>query len=688
MTNEPDGYEHNAEIVPLHPDRQDEAPAVLPAVRGDVEPAGPGGQAVYADLTRLPGERRPIIPANLRGRENIRATIALAGAQQWHRARYHGIRSPLYLVAALTWALAGVLRIIVRQVRWWWVLESHGLRSGAAAAGDSREWARLHKIAQETRKVRGMVLGGEVIALAVAVALLATLAPWWAWYAAGAVALPLLARAGRPPDRRIIRPASIPPDYSPPTHEIITRALGSLGIPEINKALKEGGPGIAYVSDVMKDGPGWGCHLDLPHGVTATHILAKREELASGLRRPLSATWPAGVPQEHAGRLELWVGFHDISKMRPPAWPLLKARGTDVFASVPFGTDPRGRPVTVPLFEVNWLIGAAPGQGKTSAVRGLACGVALDVRAEMWLHELAGKGDCEPLARVCHRYCSGLDDASIAYAAESLRLLRGELDRRSVALRKVPREQRPQGKITPELAAARHLRLYPLVCIVDEVQNLFMHPEHGKQAQEDAGYVIRLGRAYGVILVLSTQRPDKESVPTAVTGNVTCRFCLQVPGQVENDLVLGTSSYKNGYNATAFRPATDAGLGWLKADGPPQIVRTYKVDLPEAEKVCARARDMRDRAGTLGGYALGLDEEAEARDVLADVLAVFGDAPGLHWDELADRLANRWPERWASVSGESVSAQCRSLGVASVGVKMGGVTLKGCRRVTVERAAR
>ena len=55
-------------------------------------------------------------------------------------------------------------------------------------------------------------------------------------------------------------------------------------------------------------------------------ILARREELASGLRRPLSATWPGGVPQEHPGRLELWVGLQDISKVKPPAWPLLKAR--------------------------------------------------------------------------------------------------------------------------------------------------------------------------------------------------------------------------------------------------------------------------------------------------------------------------------------------------------------------------
>lgn len=507
------------------------------------------------------------------------------------------------------WAVVGVFRVVARQVHWWWLLEQHDLRSLAVVEGDSREWTKLHREAKDTRKVRGIILGGEVIALTVAIAILVHLHVWWSWLILGAVLLPVLAHYGRPADLRIIRTAIIPPDYSPPTHEIISRALGSLGIPEINKALKPdsttGVPaGIRYVSEVMRDGPGWGCHLDLPHGVTVSHILARREELASGLRRPLSATWPAGVPQEHPGRMELWVAFQDISKVRPAKCPLLKAASTDVFGVLPFGTDPRGRIVGVPVFEVNWLIGAAPGQGKTSAVRGLACGVALDVLADLWVHELAGKGDLEPLAKVCHRYCSGLDDESIRYAAESMRMLRGELDRRSASLKSVPKEARPEGKVTRDLAAQRHLKLRPLVAVFDEVQNLFMHPEHGKAAQEDAGYVIRLGRAYGVVLVLATQRPDKESLPTAVSGNVTARFCLQVPGQVENDLILGTSSYKNGYNSCAFRPKTDAGLGWLKADGLPQIVRTYKVDLPEAEKVAVRARELRDRAGVLTGAVL------------------------------------------------------------------------------------
>jgi hypothetical protein len=75
------------------------------------------------------------------------------------------------------------------------------------------------------------------------------------------------------------------------------------------------------------------------------------------------------------------------------------------------------------------------------------------------------------------------------------------------------------------------------------------------------------------------------------------------------------------------------------------------------------------------------------RDILADVLHVFGDGPGQWWQELADRLATHFPGRWADVTRDVVSTQCRALGVPSVSVKVKGKVLNGCRRNDVEAAA-
>ena len=288
--------------------------------------------------------------------------------------------------------------------------------------------------------------------------------------------------------------------------------------------------------------------------------------------------WPEPVTSEHAGRLELWVGRADISKAKPAPWPWLRTGGGDVFAPLPFGTDPRGRRVDGAVIEHNWLLGSMPGQGKTSAVRVLVGAAALDPTAEMWMHELKGTGDLDPFEQVSHRFVSGIDDESIAYAAESLKLLRAEVMHRAARLKKlapraVPGQEghpgdREPAQPAPVAAAGRVRRGAEPV-----------RPPEVRQAG-------RRGRR-----VHHQDRPGARRVPDpghaaagqglacrpACRGNVSTRFCLKVAGQVENDMILGTSAYKNGARATTFRPKVDAGLGYLKGEeNVPQVVPRWR----------------------------------------------------------------------------------------------------------------
>lgn len=398
--------------------------------------------------------------------------------------------------------------------------------------------------------------------------------------------------------------------------------------------------------------------------------------------------WPEVVADEHAGRLEVWVGGMDISKAKPAPWPWLRAGGGDVFGPLPFGTDPRGKRVDGALVEHNWLLGSMPGQGKTSAVRVLVSGAALDPTAELWIHELKGTGDLDPFECCSHRFISGIDDDSIGYAAESLKMLRREVMHRAERLKKLDRALCPDKKVTRQIANRRGLRLHPLVCVIDEAQNLFGHDRYGKQAAEDAVFIIKIGRALGVVLILATQRPDKDSLPTGVSGNVSTRFCLKVAGQIENDLILGTSAYRNGARATTFRPKVDAGLGYLKGEeNTARVVRTYYLNGPDTERVARRARALREAAGTLSGVAIGEDAGTERRDVLAEVIEAFAGDSGLQWAELAARLEHRFPERWQDSGADAVSAELRARGVRSVNVKADGQVARGCRLADVERAA-
>src|SRR6185437_2992313 len=72
------------------------------------------------------------------------------------------------------------------------------------------------------------------------------------------------------------------------------------------------------------------------------------------------------------------------------------------------------------------------------------------------------------------------------------------------------------------------------------------------------------------------------------------------------------------------------GVGILRgaSDASP-TTRTYLADGQDAEKILTAARAIRARAGTLSGMAAGETVNLDARDVLADVLAVFAGEPGL-----------------------------------------------------------
>ncbi|MGH8918579.1 MAG: cell division protein FtsK, partial [Actinomycetes bacterium] len=479
---------------------------------------------------------------------------------------------------------------------------------------------------------------------------------WVPWITLALLALGLGVYGG-PADRRgLLDTAVTPTGHTKLTSEIVTRALLSVGIGGINVRTR-----ITFPAPITRDGPGWRAEVDLPYGVTATDVLERRDKLASGLRRPLGCVWPEPVHDEHAGRLVIWVGDADLSQAKPTPWPLARTGATDLFKPVPFGTDQRGRPVLILLMFANVLIGAMPRFGKTFAMRVLALAAALDVLVELRVFELKGTGDLGAVEGCCHHYASGPDDDTITATVASLEELDAELERRAKVIRGLPATVCPENKITPELAKRRDLRLHPVAMFIDECQELFTHPEHGPHAAELCIRIIKRGPALGIILILATQRPDSKSLPTGVSANVGIRLCLRVMGQLENDMVLGTSAYRNGIRATTFGPR-DKGIGYLVgAADDPQIVRSYYIDQPRAQAIGQRARGLRDAAGRLSGHAVGiqtLDAVTGPTDtLLTDLLAVLPADEDKTWsDNLLTRLAAHRPGTYSGWKPEQLAA--------------------------------
>jgi hypothetical protein len=116
-------------------------------------------------------------------------------------------------------------------------------------------------------------------------------------------------------------------------------------------------------------------------------------------------------------------------------------------------------------------------------------------------------------------------------------------------------------------------------------------------------------------------------------------------------------------------------------------VRTFLADQEDAEKILLAARALREKAGTLTGVAAGESITRQVRDVLTDVRAMFAAGErGLHWEEIAARLAGRIVEHYGDITAEAISAQCRALGVPSVDIKRSGAVRKGARRDAIDTA--
>jgi hypothetical protein len=132
---------------------------------------------------------------------------------------------------------------------------------------------------------------------------------------------------------------------------------------------------------------------------------------------------------------------------------------------------------------------------------------------------------------------------------------------------------------------------------------------------------------------------------------------------------------------TWFRAVRNITLEWHETEASARVSEKYAI---VNEQPLYNIMGKQQRTSATASRSVPAPKE---RDVLADLLAVFGEAPGMHWGTLAGRLAKRFPDRWTGATKDVISAQCRALGIRSVDVRADGQVLKGCRRITVEKAA-
>jgi DNA segregation ATPase FtsK/SpoIIIE, S-DNA-T family len=622
--------------------------------------------------------RAPVIPPWMASRRAVAASAAWAAREARYHAGFHAVRSPKYAAKTAVFALAGTFRVVGRLIRWASAEDGNWhLRQAAAQRGEAETWLRLDARRQQQARIR-WPLALTALALMLAAPTVLTLGPVPAlvrWPALLVLAM-LAARVGRPADKPITDRVSHSKAYRKLTAELVRRALVNVQLAGINSAVAKDPNAISFPVEIHRDGPGHLAIVDLPYGVEAADVIARRGRLASGLRLPLDQVWPEPAPG-HTGRLALWVGHEPASQMTQPRWPLLRDGTVDLFKPFPFATTPRLDVVPVELMFRNWLFGGQPGSGKSFALRLLVLAAALDVRAELRGYELKGTGDFKPLEPVCAEYGSGNDDETLTACAQMFEWLYAEGQRRSKRIQHyADLGMAPENKVTAELAALKGSGLHPLVVFVDEFQELALFGKTGKAAGETAERCIKLFRALGIILLIGTQIPDKDSLPTGITRNINTRFCLSVADQVANDMILGTSAYKLGYRATVFEPVTEAGWGILAGMGKPGARRSFYVDNAAAAKIMTRAIAARAAAGILPEASPA--RELARYDVLTDVASIWPPGEDAAWNEtLLERLTALRPDAYGRWEPAQLTAALAGHGIRAgqIGRRIDGKTV-------------
>jgi S-DNA-T family DNA segregation ATPase FtsK/SpoIIIE len=321
-----------------------------------------------------------------------------------------------------------------------------------------------------------------------------------------------------------------------------TRVLSMLG------ASKEEG-GRFRLRRLSRRGRVWHVAWRVPVGVTVTGLQRQREAIEQALDAAVELWYDRGKLHMRAGTARLPAGLRfEQFHVRPGAGELPVAIGASRFG--PLWADLAALP--------HLLVGGLTGGGKSAFLRQLLVGLVLRLppeRLRLVVLDLKGM-EFGLLGRLPHLMAPVARDLDAALAV--LGVVNGELDRRQDAFAGAGvetlggwNEARP-GEALP----------YVLV-VVDECAELAAaevadrdERARRQQALAHLSRLCRLGRASGVHVIVSTQRPDADAVPGQVKANIPATVAFRVRNATNSRILLG----EGGESAAALPPWPGRGV--------------------------------------------------------------------------------------------------------------------------------
>ncbi|HEX7463065.1 MAG TPA: AAA family ATPase [Dermatophilaceae bacterium] len=380
--------------------------------------------------------------------------------------------------------------------------------------------------------------------------------------------------------------------------EAIGSALVAAGI---LPAPKEGDlpPKVRFRGKRVTDAAGTAVTFALPKCVVYADCAPRRSQLAAALRVPLALFDLSPVVSAPPNVVRIWVGVPQSSATVPAA--VGKSEAADSSQPVRIGRGSTGQVVELATNESNCLIAGVPGSGKTSLARILLSHYLLDASATVFL--LDGKGsrkDYGSAKGLCARYVSGVEETAVEDTVEMLKAVLDIVRGRNAA----GSEECPPG----------------VLVLLEEYQDIRASADKAVKDELDVllGRIVRMGRAIGVVVVVSTQRPSVDDLPSGVRNLINQRVALQLRNGADAALVLG--------QAPTLALPTKRGEALLTTPVSTLSVQLDRLTDAAWRDVVTRARQLRPKVAAIP-VAVVEEAKAPADPLLSAVLDILLSAP-------------------------------------------------------------
>jgi hypothetical protein len=286
-------------------------------------------------------------------------------------------------------------------------------------------------------------------------------------------------------------------------------------------------PKVRFRGKRQADAAGTAVTFALPKVSGGSHVVfadcaPRRSQLAAALRVPLALFTLDPVPEAAPNVVRLWIGNPQSSAT--VAAPVGKAETTQSSSNVRIGRGSTGQVVELLTNENNILIAGVPGSGKTSLARIVLSHYLLDVSTDVYLLDGKGsKADYHAARGLCARYVSGTEELAVEDTIEMLSAILGIVRSRN--------SHTGEGTECPP----------GILALLEEFQDVRAAADKAQREELDniLGRITRMGRAIGVCILVSTQRPSVDDLPSSVRNLITQRVALQLRNGADAALVLG-----------------------------------------------------------------------------------------------------------------------------------------------------